>query len=128
MARHKGADRHKAANRPGSRSHVGQPVRRSTHRKPSNGADAERERILATDRDGAPWRRWAPMLDDVRRGALPGISGVADETRGISLAFELTPETRAADDRTVCSMVATPTASYLESTVRIMTGTLVASR
>ena len=90
-----------------------------TRYRVATGADAERERILAAGRDGTPWRQWAPVLDDDRRGALPGISGIVDTVRGMSLTFSLVPETRAADARTVCSMVATPTASYLASIARI---------
>ena len=43
---------------------------------------------------------------------------MADETSGLRLIVGLASRTRHAGARMVCSMVATPTASYLESTVR----------
>jgi hypothetical protein len=89
-----------------------------TRRYVPTGADAERCRLAAADRDGVPWRRWAPMMDRTGAGALPGISGVVDEMEGLALTFTLAPRSRSAAASTVRSLVATPTASYLRSVVR----------
>ena len=62
--------------------------------KVATGADSERCRMLATERHGVPWRRWAPILDEGEPGVMPGISGMADETHGLSVTFALAPQGR----------------------------------
>ena len=83
----------------------------------ATGADAERARIRAAERDGVPWRRWAPIIDDGGGGSLPGISGLADEASGLRVTVALASPDWDPAAVAVRSLVVTPTASHVSSTV-----------
>jgi len=68
------------------------------------GADAERARIHAADRDGVAWRRWRPVTV---RGAMLAME---DQVSGLRMTIEITGL-----DHSAGQLLGTPTASFVRA-------------
>ncbi|MCY7417846.1 MAG: hypothetical protein LH650_05005 [Chloroflexi bacterium] len=84
-----------------------------TRRDVALGAEAERARIHAADRDGVAWRRWRPVTVG---GA---VLAMEDQASGLRMTIEVTDgttATRSATHITARQVLGTPTASFVLAT------------